>query len=149
MKIERIYSYTVNVSEMIDYGQKLGRILSGKEVPSLSGARFDTTVSGRSEGRLSGSVIGTDFLFLRPDGGFDVDIRARIETDDGCRLFLSAGGVGALREGQLIMDLTEYVRLHSSFPQYTWVNTCQFWARGYADLNKGEIFTEGFMSVES
>lgn len=142
---EEIYSYKVDVLEMIDYGQKLGHLVSGKVPPKPYGARIDGHVSGTVEGRLAGKITGSDFLYVRPDGRMELDIRARIDTEDGCRVALHAAGIGTFRESEPAMELVEHVRLYSAFDAYEWVNGCQIWARGVANLSAGTIVTTGYL----
>jgi hypothetical protein len=59
----------------------------------LQGARIDVAFAGLATGRLTGSVQGVDYLRIRADGRIDLDIRATVETKDGCRIALSADGV--------------------------------------------------------
>lgn len=92
---EKIYEYDLDVAGMTDYGVTLQAILSGEASVPPQGARIDVAFEGRATGRLAGHVRGIDYLRLRADGRIDLDIRGVIETEDGCRLALSADGVGA------------------------------------------------------
>lgn len=142
---EQIYKYNVDVLEIIDFGQKLSHFVSGKVPVKPYGARVDAHVSGTVEGRLAGKITGSDFLYLRPDGRMELDIRARIECEDGCRVALHAAGVGSLRDNEPAIDLVEHVRLYSAFEQYEWVNGRQIWAHGVANLSSGKLVTTGYL----
>ncbi len=51
---------------------------------------------GRVEGeRLAGKILpaGGDWATMRPDGIFELDVRATIETDDGARIIVTFGGL--------------------------------------------------------
>jgi hypothetical protein len=142
---EKIYEYDLNVTGVTDFGVSLGDILSGKKPVPPQGARFDVAFEGRAKGRLSGSVRGVDFTVMRADGRVELDIRATIETADGSRIALSAGGVGVLRAGQPVLDLSENVSLTTSAPDYAWVNARQIWGTGTADLTGGKIHIDAYM----
>jgi hypothetical protein len=94
---------------------------------------------------LSGRVRGVDYLLIRADGRVDLDIRASIETDDGCRIALSADGVGTPRAGEPVADLCENVRLTTAADDYAWVNARQIWGVGTVNFATGKIHIEAFM----
>ena len=145
MRGEKSYEYDVDITGMIDFGIELGAILEGKTPIPLHGARFDAAFDGRATGRLSGRISGTDHAFMRPDGCVDLNIHAVIETDDGSRIALAAGGVGVLRDGEPVLDLSENVRLLTAATGYEWVNARQIWAIGTANLATGKIHLEGYL----
>jgi hypothetical protein len=82
---------------------------------------------------------------MRADGRFELDIRATIETDDGQRIALSAGGVAVPRTGEPVVDLSENVSLNSASADYAWVNTRQIWGTGTVDLAAGKIHIDGYL----
>ena len=134
MRGEKIYEYELNFTGVTDYGVSLEAILAGKEKIPPQGARFDVAFEGRASGRLSGRVRGVDYLRMRADRRIDLDIRAAIETDDGCRIALSADGVGMPHPGEPIAELFENVSLTTAAADYAWVNTRQLWAPGNLPL---------------
>jgi hypothetical protein len=67
---------------------------------------------------LSGSVKGVDYLKLRADGRFELDIYAEITTEDGKKIALAADGV-ALGEAP-VLQLRENVKLTTSHPEHAW-----------------------------
>ena len=145
MRGEKIYEYDLNFTGASDYGVSLESILSGKEKVPPQGARFDVAFEGRASGRLSGRVRGVDYLRMRADGRIDLDIRAIIETDDGCRIALAAGGVAVPRPGEPIADLFENVTLTTAAADYGWVNTRQIWAPGTVNLAAGTVHIDAYM----
>lgn len=142
---EKIHEYDVEITGLTDYGVNLEGALSGKEIVPPQGARFDVAFEGHAKGRLSGTVRGVDFLNLRADGRAALDIRATIETDNGCRIALSADGVALPREGEPIADLSENVKLATAFADFAWVNKRQIWASGTVHLATGKIHLDAFM----
>jgi hypothetical protein len=145
MSGEKIYEYDLDVRGASDYGVSLADILAGKVKVPPQGARVDVAFEGRAKGRLSGRVRGVDYLLIRADGRVDLDIRASIETDDGCRIALSADGVGTARAGEPVADLCENVRLTTAAADYAWVNARQIWGVGTVNFATGKIHIEAFM----
>jgi hypothetical protein len=145
MKGEKIYEYTAQMTGVTDYGITMDAILSGQQPVPPQGARFDVAFEGSATGRLTGRVRGVDYLRMRADGRIDLDIRATIETADGHRVALAAGGVAVPRAGEPVVDLSENVCLSTAAEPYAWVNTRQVWATGTVNLATGHIHLEGFL----
>jgi hypothetical protein len=145
MKGEKIYEYDLDITGMTDYGIPLEAILSGQTPIPPHGARLDVAFEGQAVGRLAGSVRGVDYLRLRADGRMDLDIRATVETHDGCRIALSADGVAVSRATEPIVDLCENVRLTTAAGDYGWVNARQIWAVGTVNLATGKIHLDAYM----
>ena len=145
MRGEKIYEYDLDVTGMTDYGVSLDAILSGKEKIPPQGARIDVAFEGRAIGRLAGLVRGTDYLRIRADGRVDLDIRAVVETENGCRIALSADGVGNPRADEPIADIFENVSLTTAAEEYAWVNTRQGWGFGTVNFATGKIHIDAYM----
>jgi len=135
---ELLYEYAPMVTQVVEYGASFEAIASRHSPPPPEGARVDVYFEGPVTGaKLSGSVKGVDYLKLRADGRFELDIYAEITTDDGKKIALAADGV-ALGAAP-VLQLRENVKLTTSHPEYAWVNQIQIWASGTVDLAKGEI----------
>ena len=145
MNGEKIYSYDLDIGDVTDYGIALAAIVSGQSKVPPQGARVDVAFAGLATGRLTGSVKGVDYLKVRADGRIDLDIRAIIETKDGCRIALSADGVGTPRPTEPIADLYENVRLTTAAEAYAWVNMRQVWAVGTVNFTTGKIHLDAYM----
>lgn len=145
MRGEKIYEYDVNMTGVTDFGVTLESMMSGQVPIPPQGARLDVAFDGRGSGRISGRVHGVDYLVVRADGRFNLDIRATIETDDGHRIALTADGVASPRPDSPIVDLFENVTLTTAAAPYAWVNARQIWAVGTVNLSDGKIHLEGFM----
>jgi hypothetical protein len=142
---DKIYSYDLDITALTDYGIVLSAILSGEsDIPS-QGARIDVAFAGLATGRLTGSVKGVDYLRIRADGRMDLDIRATIETEDGCRIALAADGVGTPRAAEPVADLCENVRPTTAAESYAWVNARQVWAVGTVNLATGKIHLDAYL----
>ncbi len=140
---ELLYEYTPKITQVVEYGASMGPLASRQAPPPAEGARIDVYFEGPVTGsRINGSVKGVDYLYLRPNGRFELNIHAEITTDDGKKIALAADGV-ALGEAP-VLQLRENVTLTTSHPEYSWVNAIQVWAPGTVDLAKGEIRVKGY-----
>ncbi len=145
MRGEKIYDFELEITSMTDFGVDLASLLDGSKAIPPQGARFDVGFAGHAKGQIAGSVRGTDFIYVRPDGCFELNILGVIETTGGMRVSLSAGGIGVYRKDAPIFDLSENVRLLTAAPALSWVNGRQIWATGAANLATGKINIEAFM----
>lgn len=109
------------------------------------GTRAIATVAGgwaRGE-RINGTVVGpgADWVLIGSDGFNRLDVRTQIQTDDGAVLYLAYTGLlefneaaqRALVGGETQFD-DQYFRttphIETGHPEYAWVNTTLFVARG-------------------
>ncbi len=145
MKGEMIYAYDLDITGVTDYGVSLDAVLSGQAPVPPQGPRLDVAFVGRAAGRLAGRVAGVDYVRMRADGRIDLDIRGIIETDDGHRIALSAGGVAMPRADEPVADLLENVTLDTAAEPYAWVNTRQVWGFGTVNFATGEIHIEAYV----
>lgn len=145
MNGELIYEYELDLTEMVDFGLSLPDILSGEATIPTQGARINAGFEGRSTGRLSGSVHGVDYLYVRADGRIELNIHAIVTTDDGHRIALSADGVAVPRAREPVADLSENVTLTTVAPGYTWVCSRQIWATGTVNFATNKVNIAGYM----
>lgn len=142
---EALYEYSLNITGLTEYGVSFEDLTSGKIPPPPEGARFDVAFAGEASGtKLGGKVIGVDYLYIRADGRFQLDIHAEITTEDGQKISLKADGVAIPRKDSSISDLRENVTLFSSSKNYSWVNTIQVWGIGTVDLAMQMIHIKGY-----
>ncbi|MDA1185645.1 MAG: DUF3237 family protein [Acidobacteria bacterium] len=142
---EKIYEYDLDVTGVTDYGVTMEAILSGQAPIPPQGVRLDVAFEGLAVGRLAGRVRGVDYLRMRADGRIDLDIRAVLETEDGCRIALSADGVATPRTAEPIADLCENVTLSTAAEGYAWVNTRQIWGVGTVNFAEGKVHIDAYM----
>jgi Protein of unknown function (DUF3237) len=142
---ELLYAYTVQFTNVVEYGISAEVVLSGQTPPPAEGARFDVYFEGPVTGaRLNGTVKGIDYLHIRADGRAQLDIHAEITTEDGKKIALAADGVAIPQEGSSVFQLRENATLTSNHPEYAWVNPLQIWAPGTVDVGKGEVRIKGY-----
>lgn len=142
---EPLYEYGLSITGLTEYGVSFQDLVSGKIPPPPEGARFDVAFAGEASGsKLSGKVSGVDYLHIRADGRFQLDVHAEITTEDGQKISLKADGVAIPRKDSSISDLRENVTLFSSSKGYTWINTIQVWGIGTVDLSTQKIYLKGY-----
>lgn len=145
MKGEKIYTVDLEITGAIDSGVTLQAIISGSEKVPPQGVRIDISFEGQATGRLTGRLKGIDYIRFRADGRIDLDIRAILETNDGCRIALSADGVAMPRASEPVADLSVNHCLSTTAKEYAWVNTRQIWAFGTVNFSTGKIHVDAYL----
>ena len=139
-----LFEEHLNLTDIRDFGYSWDDLNDPETPIPAEGARFDLDFAGTVEGQiLSGRIEGTDFLTVRADGHFMLDIQAVVTTDDGVRLAVRETGVlNPTPEGigHLRLNLT----FTSHLPEYAWLNDMQIWAVGTVVRDTGEIRVQAF-----
>lgn len=142
---ELLYEAVVSVTEVVEYGVSLGAVLSGNVAVPPAGARFDIHFRGTLRGpRLSGTVLGVDYLHMRADGRAQLHIHAKITTEDSQPIAFFADGVALPQEGTTVLQLRENVSFITASSDYGWLNQLQGWGLGTVDNGKGEIKVKAY-----
>lgn len=143
---EFLYDATVSFTEVVEYGVSLEALLSGNVTLPLAGARFDVHFRGVLRGpRLSGAIVGVDYLHMRADGRGQLHIHARITTEEGNHnIALFADGVVFPQEGTTVWQLRENVSFITASETYAWLNALQGWGQGTVDPGRGEIRVKAY-----
>ncbi len=130
---------------MVGYGASFSDIIGGQSPPPPGGLCVDVAFEGPVTGRLSGSVVGMDYLTVRADGRAELDIKAAITTADGEKIALAASGVLIPQPGTPTALLREKVTLTTASEGYAWVNPLQIWGVGSVDFNTGKINISAYL----
>jgi len=139
-EMELLFTEDVKLLDIAEYGFSLQDLLEGKKPVPAEGARFDISFEGRLEGqRINGKISGTDYLEVRPDGRFFLNLKARIQTDDGASIQVSETGNNV--EGNLSL----HMKFHTSHNTYTWLNHREVLGLGYADLESGTAKVNAYL----
>lgn len=139
-----LYEYAVGMTSVTEFGIGMEAIMSGQAAIPPGGARFDVWFEGEGKGKIAGNVVGCDYLRMRADGRFDLEIKGVITTPEGHKIALAADGVCIPTPGSPVAELRENVTLFSSHPEYAWVNPLQIWAVGTVDLAEGVVRIKGY-----
>ena len=142
---ELIYEADIQFTGMVEFGVSMQALSSRKTAPPLEGARFDQTFQGELHGpKLRGKISGTDYLYVRADGRFQLHLHARVTTEDGANIALSSEGVSLQIEGERETQLRAAVSLFTSFEAYTWLNKLQLWVLGSLDPVEGKAILKAY-----
>jgi hypothetical protein len=143
-----LYAGEYRRTGQVDYGATLEALVTGQVPIPAAGARVDIHFEGKLHGpKLNGYLIGVDYLLVRADGRCDLNMHARIDTQDGARIaFWSDGIFVPPTDGSGIAQIRENVRLTTADPRYQWVNTLQVWLTGHIDLAKETIHARAFVA---
>lgn len=136
---ELFFEEQIHLTGITEYGISWMDLTSGREQPGPEGARFDLAFEGSVEGpQLRGTIKGVDYLEVRADGKFMLNIQAMIETEDGKRIAVKEDGILFPAENgkahiQLNLQFTTHHR------EYRWLNSIQAWALADVDMQRGEV----------
>ncbi len=141
---ERLFHETGRLTGISEFGVSWENLLKGEATLPPQGARFDITIEGRLEGeRVTGKLTGIDYLVVRPDGYFDLNLYVTITTDDGATIAMHETGTLIRREdgpAELFLNM----RLSTAHKKYDWLNATPVWGRGTVDPATGEIDVTAF-----
>ena len=131
---ELIYEAEIRFTGVVDYGVSMEALSSRQVAVPLAGARFDQTFEGILHGPvLSGQISGTDYLYVRADGLFQLHLHAQVTTEDGTNIAMSSEGVSIQIEGEKLTQLRAAVSLFTASETYSWLNRLRLWAVGTLD----------------
>jgi hypothetical protein len=136
---ERIQLTTIN-----EFGIHWHDLLAGEVKPPSQGARFDLLFEGSLTGPdLAGHIKGVDYLEVRADGRFMLNIFATVITDDNEAIALHEDGIAIPAEdnnANLQLNLT----FTTNSEKYRWLNQIQVWGIGQVDLITGKISVRAY-----
>jgi hypothetical protein len=142
---ELLYKAEIRFTDIVEYGVRMESITSGVGTLPAEGARFDYGFEGVLRGpRLTGKIVGKDYMYVRADGCFQLHIHGQITTDDGIHVSMRSEGVSIQEEDGEKAQLRAAVSLFSSAPAYRWLNRLQLWAIGTIDVGRGEASIEAY-----
>lgn len=138
---EHLFNETVHLTGVTEYSISWQELTSGQAPLPPEGARFDITFEGSFEGpKLKGTLVGVDFLEVRADGKFQLDMHLNITTHDGEKIAVYEDGILIPpTDDSRIAQLRLNLEFTTSSPKYCWLNQVQGWGRGTVDWNTGEV----------
>jgi hypothetical protein len=138
-EMEFLFEEKVTLTDFVEYGFSMQDLVKGRPVPK-EGARFDIYFEGDLTGdKINGKITGIDYLEVRADRRFILDLRARIITDDGATIQVTETGINNYGDLRLNMEF------HTNDERYTWLNHKQVLGLGFADLNTGAAGVKGYL----
>ena len=137
---ELLYTVTLNITGMKEYGVSFAALSTGKVKAPVEGARFDVTFEGTATGpKLNGAAEGIDYVRVLADGRFELHIHETIRTGGGQNISAHGDGVATLRPEGGVADVDVRMTLFSSSNDYTSLNRVPVRGIGTIDLAKQVI----------
>ncbi len=137
----------VTLTGITEFGASWKDLVSGKLPLPPEGARFDVAFEGTISGPfINGTKRGVDYLEVRADGKFMLNLHAVITTSDGENISVQETGVlTPSQDGSAIGKLRLNMRMISHAPKYNWLNKIEVLGDGYVDMLNGKIIVTAFM----
>lgn len=141
-----LFTEEVMLTGVTEYGISWQDLTTGKVPPPPEGARFDIYFAGTLEGeKVKGSLEGVDFLTVRADGRFLLNLHVTITTDDGEKIALyETGLLIPPQDDSMIAQLQLDMQFTTHSPKYAWLNKIQAWALGDVDWNTGKVTIQAY-----
>lgn len=122
------------------------KLAAGQPIPGgPAGTRVIVPVTGGTFAgpKLSGTIMdnsGGDWVQVRADGSFRLDVRITLRTDDGANIYMAYAGIGISVDGQ--NQLRTAPLFESGDERYAWLNRVQAVAAGSS--GDGEVSYDVF-----
>lgn len=141
-KTQLLFKENLHLTGVTEYGVRWDELLGGEVAPPPQGARFDITFEGTFNGPdLKGTIKGIDYLTVRADGKFMLNIYATVTTDDGTVIPIrEQGPVMPGENGMAHLQLA--ITFTANAPKYAWLNQVEGWAIGEINMNSREVTAE-------
>jgi hypothetical protein len=139
-----LFEEVIQLTRITEFGISWDDLINSKvEIPP-QGARFDLAFEGKVVGeKINGSIKGIDYLEVRADGKFTLNIHAIIVTDDGETISVKEDGVST-PDPSGIAKLNLNMDFYTASEKYSWVNNIQVWSVGEVNMATGEVKVSGY-----
>lgn len=120
LPVEKLFTITANTTQA---GMLAGAPQGGRLIVHVTGGSFEGP-------KLKGIVEsgGGDWLTMRADGSFKLDVRILLKTDDGAQILMTYTGIGVVEGGAPKLRTTPL--FETGDERYTWLNRVQAVAHG-------------------
>lgn len=133
-----LFEEQVVLSDFVEYGFSMQDLVNGESIPN-EGARFDIFFEGDLIGeKINGKISGVDYLEVRADGRFFLNLHAKILTDDGAQIQVTETGIND--NGSLKLNM----EFHTNDQRYSWLNRAQVLGLGTVDFHTGQAIVKGY-----
>ncbi len=106
-----------------------------RSVATVTGASF---VGPKIKAEMVPGVAAGDWLTVRADGSFSLDVRLSLRTDDGADIFMHYVGIGTRGEDGNAKIRTS-PRFETGDERYSWLNSAMCVALGHTD-DQGVVY---------
>jgi hypothetical protein len=115
LPVEFLFRLTAQLAAPLPTG---GGPQGPRVIYGVTGGTFE---GPKLRGTLEG--VGGDWLTLRPDGSFKLDVRATLRTEDGAAILMTYTGIGRPGDGQPVIRTAPLFETGDA--RYTWLNIVQ------------------------
>ena len=142
--VNHIFDEEVYLTGITEFGISWEDLIAGIVELPPQGTRFIITFEGKIYGeKINGSIKGTDYLLVRADGQFILNLQASILTDDGEMVFLEEDGIlTPNNDGTAQLHLNMHFTTFSQ--NYNWLNKKHVWGIGEVNMQTGNIRVKGY-----
>ncbi|MFN0096009.1 MAG: DUF3237 domain-containing protein [Dehalococcoidia bacterium] len=125
LPVEKLFTITANTAQA---GMLQGAPQGGRLIVNVTGGTFDGP-------KLKGAVEagGADWLTLRADGSFKLDVRIMLKTEDGAQILMTYNGIGVTEGGAAKLRTAPV--FETGDERYAWLNRVQAVAHGAPGAN--------------
>jgi hypothetical protein len=142
-----LFEEQVQLTDVVEYGVNWADLSRGNAMLPPEGSRFDVSFEGTVYGEaINGKIRGTDFLEVRADGRFMLNIQATIITDDGEAIALHENGIMAPQPDQAAADLFLTMKFTTHSRKYGWLNKVNVWGIAKVYFTEGRVTVQAFTS---
>ena len=113
--------------------------------PVPEGIRINFPFAGDVSGEISGKIEGVDYVLTRPDGVGVLHILGVITTEEGDIISVEASGFGIPTQEEGRYSLKGAITFQTASEKYAWLNTTLAAGKGYADINKRQLYVKAFV----
>lgn len=141
---EHLFDEEIQLTGITEYGIRWEDIIDASADIPPQGARFDLAFEGKVIGKkLNGTIKGMDYLQIRSDGKFMLNIHAAIVTDDGETIAVKEDGISS-PEPSGTAKLHLNMEFFTTSEKYSWINKKQVWSVGEVNMTSGNVKVSGF-----
>jgi hypothetical protein len=142
--VERVFDEEIQLTGITEFGISWEDLVKGNAQLPAQGARFNLEFEGSVNGEnINGVIKGVDYLEIRADGKFMLNIHATIITDDGETISVKETGISTPDPlGKAVLHLN--MDFYTVSEKYEWLNKKQVWSVGEVDMTTGKVKVTGF-----
>ena len=143
---KQLYEYKLEINSATEFGASMADVENGTLVMPKEGIRQDAYFKGEIWGdKINGRVDGIDYIYIRADGRFELNIFATIITHDGQNISLQSKGVTTPTDKAGILNIRQSIILTSHHEDYKWLNVLQIWGEGSVNMQEGVVRLRAFI----
>lgn len=122
--------------ELIFEGKENTSSVNIKEF-SPQGAKLDITLAGKISGKVTGLIMTTHNMLMKPDGTGEADLRSIIFSS-GEPIFVWGKATGKIIDPAPIEKIEENLTFQTHSQRLAYLNTTKGWAEGFYNIATGE-----------